>query len=84
MAHRVTLDLPDDLAFALSVPPESFVSEMRLAAAAKWYELGLLTQGKAAEVAGMSRAAFLTALGRLQISPFQTSAAEVIAEATGG
>lgn len=84
MAQQVTLEVQDDLLFALSVPPESFAAELRLAAAAKWYELGLLTQGKAAEVAGLSRAEFLSALGRMRIAPFQSTAEEVSEEAVRG
>ena len=37
---------------------------MRVAAAVKWYELGKVSQGKAAEIAGLSRSAFITALSR--------------------
>jgi predicted HTH domain antitoxin len=56
------------------------VREMRLAAAAKWYEVGLISQGKAAEVAGVSRAEFLLALARLGVSPFQSDADDLAHE----
>ena len=46
---------------------------MRLAASVKWYELGLLSQAKAAEVAGVTRHELLEALSRFKVSPFQTS-----------
>ena len=58
------------------------VAEMRLAAAVKWYEMQLISQSKAAEVAGLSRAEFLNALGRFNVSPFQYNADELIAEIT--
>lgn len=48
---------------------DGFVKEMRIAAAVKWYELGRLSQGKAAEVAGLSRSAFIEALSRFKVSP---------------
>ena len=57
---RVTIDLPRDVLSALRQDPESFVKEMRIAAAAKWYEGRLVTQAKAAEIAGLSRAEFLS------------------------
>ena len=41
------------------------------------YELGRALQGKAAEIAGLSRAAFITALSRYQVSPFQYTADEL-------
>jgi len=46
---------------------------MRIAAAVKRYELGRLSQGKAAEVAGFSRAAFIDALSRFRVSPIQVT-----------
>ena len=57
---------------------------MRLAAAAKWYEMRLLSQAKAAEVAGISRAEFLTALARFDVSPFQYEVDEIVDEVTHG
>ena len=54
MTVRVSMELPEDAFSALRTSPEDFVEEMRLAASVKWYELGLLSQAKAAEVAGVS------------------------------
>jgi len=71
MSTRTTIDLPDDASSALRSIPENFVKEMRLAAAAKWYEIGLVSQSKAAELAGLSRERFLGALSRFHVSPFQ-------------
>jgi predicted HTH domain antitoxin len=59
------------------------MSEMRLAAAVKWYEMGTAPQSKAAEIAGLSRAEFIDALNRFRISPFQyDSVEELVGEAT--
>ncbi len=77
---RVAIDLPVGIFSALREDPHRFVAEMRLTAAVKWYEMGLLSQAKAAEVAGLSRSEFLTALARFRVSPFQYSADEIIAE----
>ena len=73
MSVRVSVELPEDAFSALRTTPEGFVAEMRLAAAVKWYELGLLSQSKAAEVAGVTRHELLDALNRFKVSPFQTS-----------
>ena len=73
MTVRVSMDLPGDAFSALQTTSEGFVKEMRLAASVKWYELGLLSQAKAAEVAGVTRYELLEALSRFKVSPFQAS-----------
>ena len=80
---QVSLELPRSIFSALRQDPLNFVAEMRLTAAVKWYEMGRLSQSKAAEVAGISRSEFLTALARFGISPFQYDADEIVAEVAG-
>ena len=78
---QVTMEVPESAFSALRKSPDEFLREMRLAAAVKWYELRMISQGKAAELAGVSRAEFLNSMGRYQVSPFQLSAEELAAEA---
>jgi len=78
---RLSIELPRD-AFAALQDPDGFVREMRLAAAVKWYESGVLSQGKAAEIAGLSRSEFANALNRFQVTPFQYGADEIAQEVT--
>lgn len=78
---QVTVEFPDDALDTLREDPASFTRELRLAAAVKWYEVGRLSQGRAAEIAGVTRTEFLEALHRFGVSPFQYSAAEILAEA---
>ena len=77
---RLTLELPQAVFSSLRQEPEAFLYEMRLAAAVKWYEMEQISQSKAAEIAGISRAEFLTALARFQVSPFQITADDLIQE----
>jgi predicted HTH domain antitoxin len=81
---NVSIELPRSVLTSLRLEPESFGKELRLAAAVKWYEVGMISQSKAAEVAGLSRAEFLTALGRFSVSPFQYDATEIKTESSDG
>ena len=71
----VTLDMPEEVLATLKQDPQGFARELRLAAATKWYELGKVSQGRAAEIAGLSREDFLLALGQFGVSPFQSQEA---------
>jgi predicted HTH domain antitoxin len=77
---RITFNLPDTTFSALRTTPDEFVQEMRIAAAVKWYELEQISQGKASEIAGLTRAEFIQALSRYQVSPFQYSETDLIRE----
>lgn len=71
MNTTVELELPDTAFSALRVSPSEFVKAMRVAASVKWFEAGMLSQGKAAEVAGITRADFIDALSKFGVSPMQ-------------
>jgi predicted HTH domain antitoxin len=71
--------LPDELSATLQREGSDLGAELRLAVAVKWYELGRLSQGKAAEVAGLSRAEFISELARFRVSPMQETPDEILA-----
>jgi predicted HTH domain antitoxin len=77
---QVSIELPRDVFAALRQDPAGFVREMRVAAAVKWYETGVVSQSKGAEIAGLTRAEFVNALNQFKVSPFQYNADEVVAE----
>jgi predicted HTH domain antitoxin len=52
-------EMPEGVLAALHKDPASFAKELRLVAAVKWYELRQVSQARAAEIAGISRAEFL-------------------------
>lgn len=69
--------MPEGVFSALRKDPTEFTKELRLAAAVKWYELGMVSQEKAAEIAGLNRADFIFSLSRFNVSPFQYTVEEI-------
>ncbi len=78
--RTVPIQLPETVFSALRKNPSEFVQEMRVAAAVKWYELGEISQNKAAEIAGLTRAEFIHALSRYRVDFMQYTAEELAGE----
>jgi predicted HTH domain antitoxin len=74
-----TLCIPysDDLLLSMKKSQEEFEDEARLLLAVKLYELGRVSTGVAAELAGISRVAFVFELERFGLSPFGQTPDEV-------
>jgi predicted HTH domain antitoxin len=67
----VTIELPDGVFSTLRRSPREVEKEVRLAAAIDWYRRGLISQGRAAEIAGIPRADFIDALAAREIEVAQ-------------
>ena len=67
----LTIELPESLLNLSSLSREEFLRDAKLLLAAKMFELGRLSSGKAAELCGLSRVEFLMALSRIGVSPIQ-------------
>ena len=78
--QTISINLPDTAFATLRKAPDEFAREMRIAAAVKWHELGELSQGKAAEVAGVTRVEFINAPACFKVSPLQYTAKELAEE----
>jgi predicted HTH domain antitoxin len=79
----VTIDVPDDAFAALRRSPKEFSQEMRLAAAMLWYTQGRISHEKAAQVAGVSRIAFIDALAAAKLPAFHVDVEELMEEVAG-
>jgi predicted HTH domain antitoxin len=69
----VTLRIPEDVLSTLGPDPEAAAGELRVLAAMKLFELGRVSSGAAAAIAGMPRVGFLAKLGEYGVSPFQVT-----------
>ncbi|WP_322510465.1 UPF0175 family protein [Chloroflexus sp.] len=67
--QQVTITIPETVLLAEKTDAETFAREIRLLAAVKLYELGRLSSGRAAELAGMARVEFLLNLERYKVFP---------------
>ncbi len=73
----VTIQLPDELPSSLHRSPSELEKDIKLAAAIDWYRQGLISQGRAAELAGLPRAAFLDALAARKIDVIHVDVEEL-------
>lgn len=68
---------PAAVLWAIDKEPNEFETEARLLLALSLYESGRLSTELAAQLAGMSRFAFIFELGKHGLSPFRTTATEL-------
>jgi len=77
---QAVINYPAGLAQALKLTDREFASELRFLAAAKLYELGRLSSGKAARLAEMPRRTFLHELNRVGVPAINLMEDEIEAE----
>lgn len=69
----ITVSVPDETLLALKVSVDQLGAELRMAAAVKLYELGRLSSGAAAKLAGVPRPVFLMKLAEYGVDTFRLS-----------
>jgi predicted HTH domain antitoxin len=69
--RQIVINVPESVLQAENTDADTFARELCVLAAVKLYELGRLSSGRAAELAGMSRVEFLMNLGRYKVFPLE-------------
>ncbi|RJQ38133.1 MAG: UPF0175 family protein [Nitrospiraceae bacterium] len=75
--EELKIKYPSGFEHAVHMTKEEIEQHIRLMAALKMFELGKVSSGKAAELAGMSRVEFLETCGRYRVSVFNYPAEEL-------
>lgn len=77
MSSSPIVELPENLELAVGLSRDELVDQVKLMAALKMFELGKISSGKAAELAGMSRVDFFSACARYRVSIFNYQPGEL-------
>jgi predicted HTH domain antitoxin len=73
----LTIELPESVISTLHQSPGELERDVRLAAAIEWYRRGLISQGRAAEIAEVPRVDFMAELAARKIDVIQVDLAEL-------
>ena len=75
--NTIRMEIPDEILINLKMDADAFARELKMLAAVKLFELGKLSSGRAAQLAGIPRVEFLLALRDYQVAPFRLTAEEL-------
>ncbi|MEW6378266.1 MAG: UPF0175 family protein [bacterium] len=73
----MTLEIPDEVLISLKETPLELSLDIRMLAAVKFYQMGKLSSGRAAQLAGISRISFLQSLARYGVPIFELTPEEL-------
>jgi predicted HTH domain antitoxin len=75
--QKLELEVPEEILVSLKESSQEFSKDLLMLAAVKLYELGKLSSGRAAQLAGISRVSFLQSLSRYNVSIFDLTEEEL-------
>lgn len=75
--EKIVLEIPDEVLISLKETPEEFSKDILMLAAAKLYQMGKLSSGRAAQLAGVPRISFLQSLSKYDIPIFDLTTEEL-------
>ena len=78
--NQITIDIPDETMVAMRLPADEVADALRMAAAMKLCELGKLSTGAAAALAGVPRVVFLAKLADYGVDSFDFNEAQFAKE----
>lgn len=78
---QVVVDIPEDSLLALRVTEAEIGAALRMAAAVKLFELGRLSSGAAARLAGVPKVVFLARLADYGVDTFTATEEDFLKEA---
>ena len=77
MTKSLTIDYGDEILLALGLSPDQFREEAKILIAVKLHEMGRLSTGAAAKLAGIPKPLFLTKLADYGVATFDLSDEEL-------
>jgi predicted HTH domain antitoxin len=75
---QITISIPDDILLALKATPDDVADRIRFAASVKLHEMGQLSSGAAAQLAGVPKPYFLSRLADYGVNTFDFSEEELV------
>ena len=74
---KIVLEVPDEVLISLKETPSEFSRDLLMLAAVKLYQMGKLSSGRAAQLAGIPRVSFLQILSRYDVPIFDLTHEEL-------
>jgi len=75
--EKIALEIPDEVLISLKVTPSEFSRDMLMLTAVKLYQMGKLSSGRAAQLAGVTKVSFLQSLSKYGVPIFDLTQEEL-------